>query len=1078
MLIPDSYFLFILFSKIMAETKQDNKTFKWGEKDYLLDDFLKMHAEQENYFYNFARDKGKLDDNAIGLLRTAINDRINHIKSGNNYAADGVLDTDKVQNVSVKTKKGLFKKDKYTEQDITEWAKYYVDKLLRKMSPGGGDKKDSAWDISKHGLEAYLTGQGLNPQEIFERYDLQDASNPGAARSYDQRKAQLKKYLPGYMEWLSKKGFDFSKNDNDWDDSYLADLEKFIKDFDSLDINDITSSLRKFGAGDQYTTAFTSNRWDLTKPASQSAAEAQAAADKKKQEEEEKLKAERLREFEDYAYGQRRNTGPVYYAPFDYSGHDFQGKEANFRNWYGDLSESERSKYGTYLGTDNEKWNNAWISFTDALKNGSAYEDKNAGILLQGALEKQPHLFIQLNDGKYLIRDSITDSGQGTVYDPSSGYTSSVFLGDIATQNEEIANAYRDLAHRYINQKYGTDYNTRQYVFAEGGSLVPKHQYGNAVAFNWEGTNSTVAPKAANNGIDVETQKAKDQYLDSDNKSVDNPNAGWDAKHTARLSFAIADLGSAVAAFAPGGGTIASAALGVSSSLGNFFTDMADDAVTRGEMWRNLGLNLGMDIVGLIPGGGAATKMGKILKTLKSTVPLIVALPGVASMLKNSPEIAESWKKAFDGDADKGGSKMTYQDYMNILQVLNVAAGATTAGRNIYKTKTTKTPKVKDAIAVDVTTKGGQRKAIVFEGEDAKKFRSANDEGKAQEFINKVEGEGVYTINEITKSNWGKFWGKDPDGNFEWRNPLGTSGTGKANVVPLRRELVTDFWGRPKLDNKGNTQTQLYADPGRWKADLSGDDLVMTKGKPTFEAWRDKTQKQIEADFDTWRQKAAHYKTRTDQAATIKTKLDSDIATQTKARADLEAKAAETQKTIDEASAEATRIQEWLDGGGVDKARKVQKSTLAEIKRKEAKLKTATGYERTVLKREIADLKKIEAAAQAEIYANTPEAVLAAREKFDRATSEKSKLQAETDKLDAMLERLTRHQRYFTSRAAAPHSDAYTAIRDFKPIQKKYKKSKHTFDVAEELKSLEGLYKQGGSINRNKINKFLNYAKR
>ena len=57
------------------------------------------------------------------------------------------------------------------------------------------------------------------------------------------------------------------------------------------------------------------------------------------------------------------------------------------------------------------------------------------------------------------------------------------------------------------------------------------------------------------------------------------------------------------------------------------------------------------------------------------------------------------------------------------------------------------------------------------------------------------------------------------------------------------------------------------------------------------------------------------------------------------------------------------------------------------------------------------------------------------------------------------------------------HSDAYKAIRDFKAIKRKYNGTEYTFDLPDEIKNLEGIYKQGGSINKNKINKFLNYAK-
>jgi hypothetical protein len=258
----------------MAENKQEKRTFKWGDNEYLLDDLLKIHAEQENNYYNFARDRGKYDEEALKGLRQAVINRINAVKSGQAFEGDGVLQGDQVDNIKIQTqKKGLFRKEKYVDQDNTEWAKYYLNKLVGQLKPHQKEAEKGTWDVNKHGLGAYLTGQGLNAKDIFERYDLQDPNNATAARSYTQRRELLKKHLPGYKTWLEGKGFDFTKNDNEWDDNFGADLDKFVTDYDSLDIKDVTAALRKFGAGD-YTEAFTSDRWDLTKPASQSAKEA------------------------------------------------------------------------------------------------------------------------------------------------------------------------------------------------------------------------------------------------------------------------------------------------------------------------------------------------------------------------------------------------------------------------------------------------------------------------------------------------------------------------------------------------------------------------------------------------------------------------------------------------------------------------------------------------------------------------------------------------------------------------------------------------------------------------------------
>ena len=61
---------------------------------------------------------------------------------------------------------------------------------------------------------------------------------------------------------------------------------------------------------------------------------------------------------------------------------------------------------------------------------------------------------------------------------------------------------------------------------------------------------------------------------------------------------------------------------------------------------------------------------------------------------------------------------------------------------------------------------------------------------------------------------------------------------------------------------------------------------------------------------------------------------------------------------------------------------------------------------------------------------------------------------------------------------AQDHSAGYKAIKDFKAIKQKINGKEYTFDVSDDMKKLDGLYRQGGSINRNKINKFLQYAKR
>ena len=100
----------------MAENTQNRRTFKWGDLEYLLDDLLALHSEYENNYYDFARERGKYDESALMGLRKAISDRINAAKQGKQFDSDGSLDTDVVDNITLKFKpKGVFKKSKYVD---------------------------------------------------------------------------------------------------------------------------------------------------------------------------------------------------------------------------------------------------------------------------------------------------------------------------------------------------------------------------------------------------------------------------------------------------------------------------------------------------------------------------------------------------------------------------------------------------------------------------------------------------------------------------------------------------------------------------------------------------------------------------------------------------------------------------------------------------------------------------------------------------------------------------------------------------------------------------------------------------
>lgn len=155
-------------------------------------------------------------------------------------------------------------------------------------------------------------------------------------------------------------------------------------------------------------------------------------------------------------------------------------------------------------------------------------------------------------------------------------------------------------------------------------------------------------------------------------------NQEWEWDDYTRLGAAGADVASIIASFVPGYGTVASAGLGVGSTLANFTADMKD-----GFQWGdlgNLGLGVGMDAVGLIPGLGAAGKGSKILKNLLKVAPKLMTAWSVSQSFNPAMQ-------AFTKLRDKGAKEMTVDDWKALANGLTAAAGATRWGAATARNK-------------------------------------------------------------------------------------------------------------------------------------------------------------------------------------------------------------------------------------------------------------------------------------------------------------------------------------------------------------------------------------------------------
>lgn len=240
-------------------------------------------------------------------------------------------------------------------------------------------------------------------------------------------------------------------------------------------------------------------------------------------------------------------------------------------------------------------------------------------------------------------------------------------------------------------------------------------------------------------GMKLQTRAEKEAAKEKENKkTLSNPNTPEDKKRQiasqrkpgdteftatdiARISAAGMDVASALSAFVPVYGTAASAGTGLISSLTNFGADMSDKSVSAGDMWKNLGANIAMDAVGLIPGFGTAGKAGKITKTLVKYVPKIVTVLSAANAL--SSESRASWAKLASNES------LTVKDWQNIAAGCSALAGVSRGAVGHFNAHTmAKGTKTKD---FNITASDGKQYKVTAEQlETLKKQKSLEDVNK------------------------------------------------------------------------------------------------------------------------------------------------------------------------------------------------------------------------------------------------------------------------------------------------------------------------------------------------------------
>ena len=1049
----------------MAEQTQEKRTFKWGDREYLLDDLLAEHAKREQEYYNFARQKGQYDDAALQGLRSAISNRIAAVKSGQSFDGDGALAGDRVDNTSIQTqKKGLFKKEKYVDQDNTEWAKYYLNKLVGQLNPYTRElEKESGWDLTKHGLGAYLTGQGLNAKDVFEKYDLRDKDNPENPRSFDQRRALLKQHLGGYKDWLAKKGFDFTKNDNEWDDNFGADFDKFVLDYDSLDINGLTSALRKFGAGDGYTTAFTSDRWDLNKTNEEMEEEAKRLAEqKRKKEEKEKWNQHATDSYNAFMGLEDNNLGGQTYFTTEGDGM-FAMNDSEYEKW---LNTHTDDKDAYMKNLQDSYYKNPFD--TKIVAEYLPLADRF------GALKE---VNIDGKTYKYDPRTIDRNKNRFVAVDPESGEIRHAFLWDIEDEGKalqrkwRIDNGYEDASSKYQMKKDGG----LLYMQTGGGFNLAQ-----SVNRDLEERNKA---RAEETGNIEEVQKARDrvvsngkQRLRSEKDSIAQPDAGFTGAEVARLATIAADIGSMF--LDPVTGT----AVGLGSTLTNFGADIADDGFQWQDV-KNLGINAGFDLLGAIPLFGDAVGTGtKITRQLVKWAPRVMTGLAAYQGVKNFDGMVDSWSKLTSGDKEQ---KLTVQDWRNIAQSIGLITGGVRAVKNkAAKSKMMNDAKVQDVVGVNVTDKNGNKQQILVDGDAAKNIRAAKgDRAKIEAELSKLEtfkdsfGEnGTLTVDTKNNGSWQNPIARreKADGSKEW----GWDGFRKEG-----RADVTDVYDFSKV--KGYEGSIGYKIPGVSNYLNNKHQEIIARlnngQSQTLDAKGAKTVAEIDAEIKTL-QKPVDDELKMLQEAM--TKRSGDRARVNQQLAPEKAKLTELQKrlhgVVDEPTLQVNRAKVEQNIVGIDaNINKVQQ----DLAQAEFDLQSLQGS-RVPKKKQAAHAQQV-AAAEAKVKGIQDQIV--------QLESAKKVQQAEIAKIDGHINdyaalapqqaEVQRLQDLYKHLGRGTHTNSYSRLKqmiaDLQAQHSVVGGRQVTWDMNTILDKagIKGAYAKGGSINRNKINKFLNYAK-
>lgn len=302
---------------------------------------------------------------------------------------------------------------------------------------------------------------------------------------------------------------------------------------------------------------------------------------------------------------------------------------------------------------------------------------------------KQTDLFSNLNIDPY--DGSITNTGvfyaddKGIHYSPISDVYNAGKIDRATLQNYllDYINKKYNLTGEYqvVSQKNGG--KTKRYQ--RGGLIYDTYDYGYSGGTGGGGLVGQLDPDDIRE-IEANKRRWANQDVNLDRRlqgGFANPASpasagqipdGFDFSDATRIAATAANLASAITAFT--GFSPVSAATGFGGTLANLIADWADKDVSAWDTVRNFGINAGLDLISLVPFAGTATGVAKAVKSVRALLPVI----SYAAAAYQVPDLIHLAQKAITDT-----NRMTSQDWIDLLDGVNMVVGGITAGKSVMR---------------------------------------------------------------------------------------------------------------------------------------------------------------------------------------------------------------------------------------------------------------------------------------------------------------------------------------------------------------------------------------------------------